>query len=103
MTSKFGNSIDDATPEEWDAITTAFTVHPSDLVIEEPVKEKQFDAVARPDHYNTGSIEAIEAIKASKTVRCRRTTGSLQHWLNRGHRSNQSIYAPARVQGLSQR
>ena len=65
MTSKFGNSLDDATPEEWDAITTAFTVHPSDLVIEEPVKEKQFDAVAHPDHYNTGAIECIDAIKAS--------------------------------------
>jgi len=61
----YGRSIDDATPEEWDAATSAFTVHPSDLVIEEPVKEKQFDAVARLDHYNTGSIEAIEAIKAS--------------------------------------
>jgi hypothetical protein len=35
-------SIDDATPEEW-------------------------DAVSKPYHYNNGSIEAIDAIKASTT------------------------------------
>jgi hypothetical protein len=45
-------SIDDATPAEWDGISIL-------------KKTKQVDPVEQPDHYNKGSIEAIEAIKAS--------------------------------------
>ena len=43
-------SIDDASPMEWDLVRK-----PS----------KPVDLVNRPDHYNNGAIEAIEAIKAS--------------------------------------
>jgi hypothetical protein len=53
-------SIDDATPEEWDQVTKTKTVygklyHPQDV----------HDVVNKPDHYNKGAIEAIQAIKAS--------------------------------------
>jgi len=48
-------SIDDASPEQWDAIK-----HLNSLSI-----RKDPDPVTKPDHYNKGSIEAIEAIKAS--------------------------------------
>ena len=41
-------SIDKATPIEWDA-----------------VRAVKNDPVEKPDHYNVGAIEAIEAIKAS--------------------------------------
>ena len=50
-------SIDDATPEEWDTVRAL-----NNLSIRKP---KQVDPVEQPDHYNKGSIEAIEAIKAS--------------------------------------
>ena len=50
-------SIDDATPEEWDALTAL-----DNLSIRKP---KKVDPVDKPDHYNKGAIEAIEAIKAS--------------------------------------
>ena len=50
-------SIDDATPEEWDALTAL-----DNLSIRKP---KKVDPVDQPDHYNKGAIEAIEAIKAS--------------------------------------
>ena len=43
-------SIDDITPEQWDALRT---------------KKVPADPVEQPDHYNKGAIEAIEAIKAS--------------------------------------
>ena len=43
-------SIDNATPEEWDALH---------------IKKSIADPVEKPDHYNKGAIEAIEAIKAS--------------------------------------
>jgi hypothetical protein len=49
-------SINKITPEEWDSLR----------------KEQEYlkklavdDAVEKPDHYNKGSVEAIEAIKAS--------------------------------------
>ena len=60
------NSLDDATPDEWDRAAQAAygepqvgkLFHPSDAPTEScPVEN--------PDHYNTGSIEAIEAIRAS--------------------------------------
>lgn len=50
-------SIDDATPEEWDTVRAL-----NNLSIRKP---KKVDPVEQPDHYNKGSIEAIEAIKAS--------------------------------------
>ena len=50
-------SIDDATPEEWDTVAAL-----NNLSIRKP---KKVDPVDQPDHYNKGSIEAIEAIKAS--------------------------------------
>ena len=50
-------SIDDATPEEWDTVRAL-----NNLSIRKP---KQVAPVEQPDHYNKGSIEAIEAIKAS--------------------------------------
>ena len=48
-------SIDEATPQEWDYASAL-----SKLSI-----RKTPDPVERPDHYNKGAIEAIEAIKAS--------------------------------------
>ena len=56
---KVWGSIDDATPEEWNTVA-AKLYHPSDTTIKEPSCP-----VERPDHYNTGAIEAIEAIRAS--------------------------------------
>ena len=50
-------SIDDATPEEWDTVAAL-----NNLSIRKP---KKIDPVDKPDHYNKGAIEAIEAIKAS--------------------------------------
>jgi hypothetical protein len=52
--SKRNLSIDDATPEQWNTVA-AKLYHPSDVSC--PVES--------PDHYNTGAIEAIEAIRAS--------------------------------------
>jgi hypothetical protein len=51
----FGDSIDSASPKEWDTVA-AKLYHPSDVVS---------CPVENPDHYNTGAIEAIEAIRAS--------------------------------------
>ena len=50
-------SIDDATPAEWDTVAAL-----NNLSIR---KSKKVDPEDQPDHYNKGSIEAIEAIKAS--------------------------------------
>ena len=88
----FGKSIDSASPREWDTVA-AKLYHPSDTspagfepdeyIIRNGVKVWTKDPdetaqaareieqalqscpVERPDHYNTGAIEAIEAIKAS--------------------------------------
>ena len=48
-------SINNATPDQWDAMKKL-----NDLSI-----RKTSDPVMKPDHYNNGAIEAIEAIKAS--------------------------------------
>jgi len=48
-------SINNASPDQWDAIKKL-----NDLSI-----RKTSDPVMKPDHYNNGAIEAIEAIKAS--------------------------------------
>ena len=73
----FGKSIDSASPKEWDTVA-AKLYHPSDAVpagfkpdeytiSEVGVKTwtKESCPVENPDHYNTGAIEAIEAIRAS--------------------------------------
>ena len=60
------SSLDDATPDEWDRAAAAAygepqvgkLFHPSDA-------PKESCPVENPDHYNTGAIEAIEAIRAS--------------------------------------
>ena len=54
------NSIDDATPEEWDKNRKGYWTKQGGL---EPVSA--VDPVTRPKHYNTGDIECIDAIKAS--------------------------------------
>jgi len=46
-------SIDNATPDEWDAMRKLATLN------------RKTDPVEQPDHYNKGAVEAIEAIKAS--------------------------------------
>ena len=59
-------SIDDATPEMWDNLRTKYKA-----LVEEELKDdgdwqEYFpDPVESPVHYNTGSVECIEAIKAS--------------------------------------
>lgn len=78
-------SIDNATPDEWNKnrkgysqAATGKLFHPSDYVIKEPGmatpsletpivahRVPDIDPVDKPDHYNVGAIEAIEAIKAS--------------------------------------
>jgi len=66
MTKK--TSIDDVSPQEWDALREPGMATES---LESPVVAKLFhpedkhDPVNKPDHYNVGAIEAIEAIKAS--------------------------------------
>ena len=51
-------SIDNATPTDWDTIRNVM-----DRMVDD--KPNKGDPVNKPDHYNTGAIEAIEAIKAS--------------------------------------
>ena len=48
-------SLDNISPDQWDTMRKL-----NDLSIRKPA-----DPVTRPDHYNKGAIEAIEAIKAS--------------------------------------
>jgi len=63
-------SINDATPEMWDKLKTKYKA----LVEEEQLEMENDewleypsvdDPVESPVHYNTGSVECIEAIKAS--------------------------------------
>ena len=62
-------SIDDATPEMWDKLRTKYAA----LVQEEATEawdneaKESVDNVNNPQHYNTGSIECIDAIKESMT------------------------------------
>lgn len=64
-------SIDDVLPEEWDKVSILKEPGMSTGCLESPVVGKQHhpqdvhDPVNKPDHYNVGAIEAIEAIKAS--------------------------------------
>ena len=56
-------SIDDATPEEWNALRKKPNDHP--LYGENiPDNSIKFDTVKRPQHYNFGNIECIDAIES---------------------------------------
>ena len=69
-------SIDNATPEEWnrinrkkdwawmDELDNAPNEHP---VFSEEAMAKSYDVVNRPEHYNNGSMECIDAIKGMLT------------------------------------
>lgn len=60
------SSIDDATPDEWDRAAAAAYGEPQVGKLFHPSDAPQESCpVENPDHYNTGAIEAIEAIKAS--------------------------------------
>jgi hypothetical protein len=60
------SSLDDATPDEWDRAAQAAYGEPQVGKLFHPSDAPQESCpVENPDHYNTGAIEAIEAIKAS--------------------------------------
>ena len=60
------SSLDDATPDEWDRAAQAAYEEPQVGKLFHPSDAPQESCpVENPDHYNTGAIEAIEAIKAS--------------------------------------
>ena len=60
------SSLDDATPDEWDRAAAAAYEEPQVGKLFHPSDAPQESCpVENPDHYNTGAIEAIEAIKAS--------------------------------------
>ena len=60
-------SINDATPEMWDKLRTKYKalVEEEQLEMENDEWLTDYDPVENPVHYNTGSVECIEAIKAS--------------------------------------
>tara|TARA_R110002167_G_scaffold294322_1_gene498906 strand:- start:143 stop:442 length:300 start_codon:yes stop_codon:yes gene_type:complete len=55
-------SIDDATPEMWDKLRNKYKA----MVTEE--LDESTDVVNKPQHYNTGNIECIEAIQESMSA-----------------------------------
>lgn len=62
-------SIDNCPPEAWDLVTKSpysLLKEPGMATISiEDSFDVEIDVVNKPDHYNKGSIEAIQAIKAS--------------------------------------
>jgi hypothetical protein len=60
-------SIDEATPEMWDRLRTKYKalVDEEQLEMDDDEWLTDYDPVESPVHYNTGSVECIEAIKAS--------------------------------------
>ena len=67
-------SINDATPEMWNNLRTKYKALAEEEFLEtendewlkdDDRKESFPDPVESPQHYNTGSVECIEAIKAS--------------------------------------
>ena len=68
-------SINDATPEMWDRLKTKYKAlveeeqqleMENDEWLKDDDRQEYFpDPVESPVHYNTGSVECIEAIKAS--------------------------------------
>ena len=60
------SSLDDATPDKWDRAAAAAYGEPQVGKLFHPSDTSQESCpVENPDHYNTGAIEAIEAIRAS--------------------------------------
>ena len=60
------SSLDDATPDEWDrAAQAAYWGHQVGKLFRPSDAPQESCPVENPDHYNTGAIEAIEAIRAS--------------------------------------
>jgi len=64
-------SIDNITPEEWNKMSFK-TVDDDDAPNEHPrfsekTMAKSYDVVNRPEHYNNGGMECIEAIKGMLT------------------------------------
>ena len=60
------SSLDDATPDEWNRAAAAAYGEPQVSKLFHPSDAPQASCpVENPDHYNTGAIEAIEAIRAS--------------------------------------
>ena len=51
-------SIDDATPQEWDDVTSAVRI------VKKTTQSTETDDVNHPVHYNNGKVECIEAIEA---------------------------------------
>ena len=60
-------SINEATPEMWDKLRTKYKalVEEEQLEMENDEWLTDYDPVESPVHYNTGSVECIDAIKAS--------------------------------------
>ena len=56
-------SINEATRFDWDRATAKTGLEPWAAMAEEEAAEE--DVVNNPDHYNTGSIECIDAIEES--------------------------------------
>ena len=69
--------LDDVLPNEWDRIAREFpaidpensvTLEPYQKMADEESLQHGDDVVNNPKHYNTGSIECIEAIKESMSA-----------------------------------
>jgi hypothetical protein len=58
-------SINDATPEMWDKLREKYGAMADQELKDDDRPEYFPDPVESPVHYNTGSVECIEAIKAS--------------------------------------
>ena len=58
------DSIDDATPEEWDKVAKKLREEKDEALYREvvPDSDKEVDS---PVHYNTGAVECIEAISST--------------------------------------
>tara|TARA_A100000172_G_scaffold71268_1_gene51825 strand:+ start:4321 stop:4692 length:372 start_codon:yes stop_codon:yes gene_type:complete len=69
-------SIDDATPEEWNRLSKkskrdlAWLDESDNAVNDHPVfgdNSTKFDSVHKPEHYNNGNMECIDAIRGMLT------------------------------------
>ena len=58
-------TIDDATPQEWDKLRNSSKETTSTPIAD--AWHSVYDNVNKPKHYNNGSLECIEAIKAMLT------------------------------------
>ena len=66
-------SINNATPQDWDRLQKKHPAIDESLMkvyldMADAEAEEEEDVVNNPDHYNTGSIECIEGIKASMSA-----------------------------------